>query len=193
MAAPNRRGHLQRERSAPFRDRGSGADEREVDKWLRRLDRALAETDASVPELVAAHVRLDPEMGDREITLRVVGLRGRPDGEAIVARVRANLAAGREPGHGLAVEAAVRPRPRRHHRAHPEAVSPVWRPPVPTTPPPSRPAQRRRECVCGTELAPTEAGCCLGCAVLLVVEGIDRAKIARFYGDPARLDAALDT
>jgi hypothetical protein len=191
MPSPKPRGHLtNRSTSAPFRDRGSGADDQEVAGWLDRLDRLLSKTAATVPEQIAAYVRLDPDLPDSEIARSVRGVRGRRDAAALVARVRGNLAAGHDPGRGLPdVVTAERVGVRRHRPARRPRGEP-WRPPMPTSPPP-RP--RARECMCGAELAPTEAGCCVGCAVMLVVElGHDHDKIAAFYGDAARLDAALD-
>jgi hypothetical protein len=101
VPAPHRRGHLSnRSTAAPFRDRGTGLSDRAIARTLDSLDRVDA--DASVAEVVAAYLAMDVPMTDAEIAAAVRGLAGRPDAEAVVARVRANMAAGHDPGRGIA-------------------------------------------------------------------------------------------
>lgn len=108
------------------RGRGQLSDA-EAARVLRKLGRAVP-GDVSVPEAVAAHLRMDPGLSDDEIVARIRGL----DDSALVARVRANLAAGHPPGHGLSTEAEQAQQP-----AKPRAwVKPAQPPPVPSTPPP---------------------------------------------------------
>jgi hypothetical protein len=73
--------------------RGRGMSDREAAETLRKLDRALPDLDVSVPSLIASMLRLHPEWSDADVVRRIRGL----DDPAEVARVRAQIAAGREP------------------------------------------------------------------------------------------------
>ncbi len=62
-------------------------------RTLDSLDRKLPQMDVSIDSLIAAYLRMHPELSDDDVVRRVRGL----DDPARVAEVRGRLAAGRPP------------------------------------------------------------------------------------------------
>jgi hypothetical protein len=96
MPGPNRRGHISNRASAgPFRVRPPGMPDRAIVGVLKRLDELGGGADSPWPEQCAAHLSIDPMLTDDTLAGRF------NVSAALVARVRANMAAGRPPGRGI--------------------------------------------------------------------------------------------
>jgi hypothetical protein len=107
--------------------RGRGMSDAEAARTLRRLGQAVPDLDVSVPQAIAAHVRLHPEWTDIEVARRIRGC----DDPALVALVRGNLAAGHPPDRGI-TPGSPPDRPREPSRAsQPPARPPADVPPAP--------------------------------------------------------------
>jgi hypothetical protein len=98
MPSPKPRGHLRRDGAAPFRSRPGTASPAAMARLLRRLQELGGSAAASIPEQVAAHLAIDPLLTDATLAQRF------SVDEPLIARVRANIASGRPPGHGLLAE-----------------------------------------------------------------------------------------
>jgi hypothetical protein len=101
MPTPNKRGHLSNRATAqPFRARGTGMPDRRIARLLARLDELGGGATSPVPDRIAAHLSIDPMLTDETLAGRF------NVSAALVARVRANVAAGRPPGRGIDHDAA---------------------------------------------------------------------------------------
>jgi hypothetical protein len=95
MPSPKPRGHLRRDGATPFRSRPPGMSDQAMARVLARLDKLGGGADSPWPDQVAAHLSIDPMLTDDTLAGRF------NVSAALVARVRANMAAGRPPGRGI--------------------------------------------------------------------------------------------
>jgi hypothetical protein len=130
MPAPNRRGRVSnRPGPAPLRNRPRGVTDQDIRSTLKKLDRGEAKP-ASVADTAASFIRLNPRLTDADIA---EGLQCDPP---LVARVRANLAAGRPPDHA----------PAARHSAHTHRRAPLPSPRPQPAPPAAQAVAPPRAC-----------------------------------------------